>query len=307
MRHFFLILLIASLVVRCKKDSNPSKDTKLHHLQFELTGFKQEISPIDQARSNFETSAVPGIGSIFDNDPSRPINHIYLFLYKNEILFKEIHEMRTSSDFGKITDTIEEGTYRMIFLASIDTLKFNKLDKLLLFQTPGTDVFYRAFDLSVSGNINKTITLNRIVSLLQIKIEDPVPTSVKQILIQPFRSQRFATIDNQFNLQYGNSVRNEESKYDVYKILRTDNYGKPLTLNVYLGGIAVNDNISLTLAAYDLVGDPIARVNLGSIPMKLGYRTTISGTLFDKQTNNNGFMIAVPNTEWIDSGPVINY
>jgi hypothetical protein len=310
MKRSLLLPILLLLLVSCKKKDIAEK---LYNINFDVSGFTQKIDPISSTRSGGKLSVIPEdtSPSYFDNDPSLPISHVYLLIYKNNVLFKQIHQLKGVADFGKITETIPEGTYKMVFLASADTLVVKQLigydNPVLVLGDPGTDVFYKTIDLSVSGQINKTIALERIVTLLQIKLEDIIPISVKAIRIQPFIDDRYDHIDNHFDLFKGSlSGGSSRIDYDAYKIMRESEYGKPLTLNLYLGDIPKSGIIGVRVIAYDSMDDELAKVTIREIYMKKGYKTTLSGTLLDK-TTGEGFKITIPNNAWTSAGAVINF
>ena|GEM_PF-6048320 len=299
MRNIYALCLLLLLFSACRKDrsKNPSDEGKKYPVSFSVDGFTVIPGEINLKTSSAKVSEV-NAGTI-----NSGADHIYYLIYKQDRTFVKMkHQTRGDSNFGVVTDTLSQGIYNCLFVASKDTVTINPSQVYIQFSTPGTDVFFKKVVLSVENQVNKNVTLNRIVSLLELRTEDPVPFSVKQIGLTVTRSSSVDFPSRRMDLISGVQLR--ESTYTPTKFdIRADEYGKPLIRKFYFF-IPERNKYEVTFATYDLPGDMIRYKRVSDLTLEANLKNTLSGKLFD--TPSNGAVVVLPDTNW-STPPIIHF
>lgn len=184
------VLAIASLlslaVVSCKKDSQPDKGEEAkpkYAVQFDFNEF---------------TFTEGGFGDRIIVDGDSPLAKDTLKKYANYLIYfvwdvdgnqvRKIRQNSSNPDFGLIKDSLPMGRYTVAVVATKDSVSllsdYTYIEKVL-FTLPGTDAFYKRSIFNVDGNVQETISLDRIMAKLSINIKDKMPYSADNMTILP--------------------------------------------------------------------------------------------------------------------------
>jgi hypothetical protein len=274
----------------CKKDHKPTPpptDDKLYTLSFNM-------------KSNLATNSVQSKLAVNAADTSltNNVKKITYLLYDSQGKLKNyINQDPTFSNFGTITDQVSNGTYYVYFLgnSNVDgqsTLSSAAIGKVAYNQ----DMFYKADTVVVNGsNVSSNVTMNRINSLLELNIQDAIPNTISSIGITDavpsgglllkdttYSTNAFSTNLGSFGTSTSHTFTNAEKGTTNVKIRMTvfaPQVLHTITLNVYAAGVS------------QPIGNPIVIKNVRFVA---NAKTVLSGTVFDKTTNNqNNFHISI--------------
>ncbi|TWF42276.1 hypothetical protein FHW36_10231 [Chitinophaga polysaccharea] len=313
----FCTALLMVLLTSCSKSSHeniPKDDSQKFAIKFDISGFNQMIGDFDgNARS-------ASGGSTAKTDPDtlkKYINYIYFYVFANGAKLKEVRQTSTDTAFGHIIDSMPAGNYNIAMIGSKDPVTIEPTygdDRFLVFGLPGTDVFFKNIPISVSGAINQTMTLDRIVSKLKVVIKDKIPTGTKSITISllsdPQRGglEVVSMILNKLRLSRGEPVDGGQglSGYspDVIgtdTLIGTENFSKEYILFAMSSTKTV-----VNLLSKDAQGVTISEKNIYNVTLVPGKRTVLSGNLFTT-TNLDGVNTSINNAEWAKDSVLINF
>ncbi|MXV50672.1 hypothetical protein GS399_06775 [Pedobacter sp. HMF7647] len=202
MKTKLLVLVLAiAFSISCKKDAGLKPDkpssSNLFAVNFKLTGFTVETKGM----------SVKGTGATL-NGLKDQIKFLTYFVYKGSPdslkLVKKIEQKSIDASFGKITDSLPAGKYKVFFVGSTSSgyrtgqnilsyvdwsyhpsLGFNtsSYSGYYGYTSSMGDTFLQQVDLDVQSAVNKNILLKRITSKITFKIQDAMPENVGKIVV----------------------------------------------------------------------------------------------------------------------------
>jgi|GEM_PF-1444907 len=320
---FCRLIALICLISACKKDKAISdedifdKNVK-HEITFKVGNFSSIIEEISATAS----SRTPAKATAIED----AVNYIYYMPHKHnnisdpntfKFAVKFVTTDSSASNFGSIKDTLLEGRYDLIFFASREPLTFYREwveagdIVTLLGNSPGTDTYYKAITMDISGEVDRAIDveLERSVANLQIQIEDPLPFEVRKISIwagySEFQSALYnwkvtGSIDHEEYPQNNGSLNEEYNDSDA---------GKILSYNLYYPKYSseFGDITEVHISAYDVNGQRLYSTTINDVPLVRNKRTVLKGKLFRRPDDSDGgFKISLPDTTW-GNGGVINF
>ncbi|WP_299581625.1 hypothetical protein [Mucilaginibacter sp.] len=303
MKKAMLYTLVATLFVfSCKKDhSKDSNGTnpagKIYKVELNVSGFTQTITNSTSKKvqgKGLKTDAVTGISGYLDQ--------LYYYVFHSDGTFKLVHTLvqdSTSSNFGNISDSLSAGAYTIIIAAGKPGLTSS-----LSVRSPGTsyltgtnyifykggpfaqwkDTFYGQINITVTGDVNQDINLNRIVGQLEVDITDAIPATANSISI---------TVDlDDLNFLLNSQTPTQAAKPTYTTTIPASAKGKTnYTFRNLIGNTATPFNV--TIVCYDAAKKVLGTALVTNVTCQKNKRTILTGSLFG--TNNN-FTVSLNDT-----------
>jgi len=299
MKRHYLLLFLLIFGISCKKNSKKDIDSaKLYTVVFSTTGFTQSTEMVNAIQGG-KSVAVSGA------DPASGVDHIYYVVSKatgDKEFVKIIHQVRgQTADFGIITDNLPSGRYNIGFLASGEALNLENNRSLQLALPVQENLYYVNMQVDVSGQLNREILLPRIVSQIEIQLEDVVPNNVNSLHIS------FEGVDDGESgvlktLDVPTGDADNSGLYIVRPITNAEK-GQKLTLKYYVPFLSVNSAIKVNFEVRDATGNTLIDYTVSNVGLTQAKRTILKGSLFDKV---DGAEIIIHDTPW-ENNPVIEF
>jgi hypothetical protein len=315
----FYVALLMVLFASCKKSDNngnlPPNGAQKFPIRFDVSGFSQVIEDFNRDAGLSSTSPLAKGGA---DTIKNYINHIYFYVFAGVSALKEIHQTSADTAFGHIIDSMPAGNYSIVMIGSKDPVNIQNTygdDRFLVFGLPGTDVFYKKVDVSISGAINQTMILERIVSKLKIVIKDKIPTGTKSIKISLLSDPQRGGLEvvswilNKLRISNGKPVDGNQQGMTGYApdVIDTDTLiGKQNFSTEYILYSPLTTKTIVNILSQDATGAKISEKNIYNVSLLPGKRTVLSGNLFDS-TNLDGVNTSIGNGEWSRDSVLINF
>ena len=276
-----LLFLVLICFFGCKKDHSSiiKSSEKRYKVSLNVSNFEQqraEFSLKHQIQSvKHTTSDTVGVSTYLD------VLYYYVFDQGGHIV-NEIAQDSTMANFGLISDSLQTGTYNVILAAG----------KSGLGATPGVpglnisrayisyggidweDTFFEKFTLEVgTGNLDRDVTLHRIVSKLELNILDAIPDSVSTINMDVWAEFPKYVFD------FPNPGGTPDTLHICTRV-STSALGKPgFTFDKIVGNQLALFNITIT--ARDACNHIIAEAHVNNVQSDPNKKTVLSGKLFN--------------------------
>jgi len=285
---------------------------KKYPVTFQISGFEQSFE-------NLKTS--DSLSKYID-----VINYIVFNPTTRESI--KLIDQRAQNDpaprFGVITDSLPAGQYIIGIIGSLGDVNIghdaidDSFFKLLWMPLPGTDIFYKRIELTVSGSVNQIVSLDRIVGKLKVVIQDRIPFDAKRIeirpnIVDPHNPQQTVGSPNGLNLIDGTMIpvdslgglfRYSPLQHDF----TTEEKGmENFTIECYhlLKGATT---IKVDITATDAQSRVLGAKTVQGVQLFAGKGTVLSGKLFDGLgTSDSGVNVILNDPEWVNDSVKINF
>ncbi|MEO6149525.1 MAG: hypothetical protein ABIN95_03485 [Mucilaginibacter sp.] len=197
-----LIVLILS-ITSCKKDNKAKNNDGLKNITFKVSGFSHSLESFGMSKK------AAGLKATALTDK---IDVLYYVIYSNtnQNFYKTIKQVSADEKFGTLTEKLPNGNYSIHFIAGKLNPDLHNSDLQIIngdnlrsafftfsYETPrvgggynvaqaiNQDCFYKDMQLIVDDETNESqsITLDRIVGKLQVKIADAIPANIDYVTI----------------------------------------------------------------------------------------------------------------------------
>ena len=223
---------------------------------------------------------------------------------------KTLTQVSSQPDFGTVADSLPSGTYTFIFISSERELTFENDHfglsssgaRVLGNSTPWGDLFYKKITLAVNHtNITQDVRLNRIMSGLDVRLTDPIPSNVATIELLLFNDADYLEVlAGKGELPV--KITTKSFAITPAQIGSTNNLFR---MNVFF----TENPVSIVIKAYDADNALISEKKVDNVYFYPNKRTTLAGALFPNPTGPGGagvFTVKL-NPSWGTPLPVINF
>ncbi|MCW3465294.1 hypothetical protein [Chitinophaga nivalis] len=280
-------LTVLTLFAACKKEDHPTTPSgTTYPVQIDVSGFERTSTPmggrtaatenIDAAKGNIHYI----LYTVWDANTQRAIKNIY-------------QTSKKDTGFGRILDTLAAGRYFISIIGAKDSLFNAQSSGGFYNRLPGSDIFYGRMELSVSGAVNQTLTLNRVVTKLVVHLKDRIPYNTTTLTVgvdgmqnrmwpwlKPFDGQLTPGINNSYSWSYSYLVPDSlKGKRDV----TLPSY--MLTLNSFTTDVTISGN--------DANNVSLGYKTIRSVIFENNKITYLSGNLFDGAPGGDGMIVTV--------------
>lgn len=269
--HIFLIAALTA-VCSCEKplieNDSTTAANELPNLTLSVRGFR--IVPFDVTRS--ETT----IG-----DYCTKLNFV---VYQEGKKLKSVNQQSTDSSFGRVTLSVEPGTYQVLVLAhsAKNNPVLSDAKKIQFTNDDGyTDTFYN-YETVVVGETatEREMELDRCTAMFRFITTDNVPANVQRIRF--YYTGGSGALDATTGLGCVNSK--QVSFFDVTDDMRD----KPLRLETYTIPKTSSSTLKVTVSAYNESNTVTHELELASVPIEMNRITEYTGAFFDRSSSDNG-------------------
>lgn len=314
----YIVILVCLACLSCKKEHavKPGNTAvRLYPVSFSLSAFSQKqsgfgLTPTSKLRVN---GLSPSLKDTIDV--------LYYNVYEpaTRKVIRQFTQYSTAAGFGAIKDSIAAGSYVITIAGGKTGLLSSALNNLYNYDSNGTsslsdvnffysstlsyplmtawnDTFYKQFNMDVPAATAgvQQVSLDRIVSQVQVNLTDTIPANVASIdvvisndynstEIIPTDSTTSYTIENfPYQAKYTAPVAVSQRGQPNFQITTyTINYFTPFTV---------------TLNAYDAAGNRVAFKTITNVTCVKNMRTVLTGKLFNG-TVTTGFGVTA-NQAW---------
>ncbi|WPV64463.1 FimB/Mfa2 family fimbrial subunit [Chitinophaga sp. LS1] len=311
--------MISVILFACKKDNfttQPNKDQKFP-VRIAIERFTQTSEDFD-GRKKSSTNAKDAADSLADY-----IQHLYYLVYNNSnTLVKRINQTTADSSFGLIQDSLAAGHYTIALVGSKNETYiggdplFHFQDELAFFDFPGGDVFYKKTGIDVTDSIAIAVNMDRVVSKLKVQIQDAIPTSVKNISIQPTTYPLppegvNAGIANNILLYSGTSsaFSGGAGFYSPYYFPVPDSLHGTTNLAIEMYVLILSPaTISVIIRSLDASYGTITEKDVTQVNIQSGKKTVLKGNLFsDLPGEGKGVHVGLNDPGWSNDSTLVNF
>jgi hypothetical protein len=290
-----VLLLSASCLMlfsACKKDNNaggtkPEVEAKKYDVTFNVDGFAQTVSEFNSA--NKQTL---DIGDTLKNYAK----HFSYRVYNSAGAQVNAIDQYDPDDarFGKITDQLPAGTYKVLFAAAngenlyLLPVDANYKNVQITSYMGGfwNDTFMKQLDLTVGSNTTQTVRLDRVVGAVEVNITDAIPADVSIIEIT-------SKTENQWLTPAATAFDGGSPGFMRFINLDADGLGRTnRKFTVYVGNTFTST--SFAIRALGKNEQLLTEKVIENVRCYRNKKTTLSGALFSSQA---GFTASV-NPTW---------
>lgn len=278
MRNCLILFAAAMLLAACSKSVMDDEEiTQVRNIQFAVGGDFQ--NPV------FTRAAPTADGKVMTD--------LWLFDYVDGALVQSIHQTADDSDFGAPSVPLAYGEHVIYFVCSRGVgATVSTADHTIVWQNP-RDTFWKRVSLSVGSGTPATriVTLDRVVTCLQVKVNDEVPEAIASITVTP--AEWF------FGMDYQTAAAMGEQQGEPRLLSIPSSYvgtSGQVSISIYGFSAAAEWRTDFDVVAHDADDNIIGQAAVTNAPFLRNRVTTYSGSLF---SSNNTFTITL-NDQWLD-------
>lgn len=278
--------MISIVLLSCKKEnhSQTTAQNKLYPVSFSVSGFDQQIDPIDQKnKTKINAAVIP--------DSSAVKRLIYRVYDSSNILKKTITINKGEPRFGTFKDSLAAGNYTAVFVGvenvsnfRDDGSKFYYID-INSTKTYPTETFYKKVNFVVGNQyLQQNVVLQRINSQLQLIIQDAIPSDIKEIDI--------SITGINMSYSYFDAVSSDTTYQTVSATVSSDKIGtKNFSLMSLPNLLNTSSKVTVSITARGLFNATAFRKTINNVTLLPNKLTVLTGNLFTADDNPNGFAI----------------
>lgn len=119
-----------------------------------------------------------------------PYNYLYYYLEGQDGKIHQLKQTRGDTAFGRLTDSVPSGMYRITVIASNDSLPVASDAKSTEYfvHLPGGDLHGTTWLQWVDATIDKTLWLPRLVGKVSVTITDALPSNASKLVLLQHRT-----------------------------------------------------------------------------------------------------------------------
>jgi len=283
-RAILYLLLPVLFFYSCKKERSSTTDPKqkTYKVSFDVSGFTQQVIGSTGSKTNvnsLKTDAVTGLAA--------SSNFLYYRVYSasSGAIVDKINQDSSMANFGQIDDYLPAGTYVVVFLGSKNTITVNNNGLAAAAvdfpptETQWPDTFFKKDTVTVSGgDVSQTVTMDRIVGQLTVKLTDALPANASTLFIginEEYREFVFNTSAGNGNTTVNNVAYNATIPPAAIGLTGFSH-------SMFI----MNDArpITVTIICRDAGGTIIAQAVVPGVTIQHNTQTILSGALFGTNT-----------------------
>lgn len=263
-----LTLLFCTVVLfSCHKEINQKEDNRLYNVKIGIADFSPSIEPFNARVSG------DSLGSYF--------HFLSLVVFENGVGQEPETYTSDMPDFGQLSINLPSGTYDIVVLGSQKQVVGLDFGNSATFYMPGGDAFYGKKTVTVNGDVNTEISMERIMARLNVTITDTIPADVRKIIITAKNppDSAYPYMNNVMNL-LTKSMKNYEYAMTATYNFPADTVRTGVVLQSFLPAPSPT-SIILWITAIDAANDTVMYRSIPNVPLLPNRTTVLAGHLFD--------------------------
>ena len=265
-KALFFSAILALILTGCKSDDPRAK----HQVTFRVPALKIETEPMSAPRK---------VAPLTDDD-GQQMTDLILFDGATYLM----RQQNTDPAFGTVTVMLTAGEHHLHFIATRSTEL--AIEDETLYCESLRQTFGAHYDINVSGGSDENVSLARITGMVEITVEDEVPTGAANLRVQ--LSDYYKGIDpTTFN-----AVRTGEFDTNINLTSKVGSSNNKWTLHVLVPEYQTSKDITYTLTATNTSSQVIGNAT-GTMATNSNTKTKLHGNLF---TGTRSFVSL--NTTW---------
>ena len=207
----------------------------------------------------------------------KDMTDLWVLDYKDGVLVQQLHQSdNTSEDFGKPVMTLAYGSHHVYFISSRGTSPVLNTEEGTITWSSVRDTFWKDYEVSVvsSSNGNRDVTLDRVVTKLNLAFTDAISADAATINFTP------ETWYYGLNYKTGEPTAATTSQTNTMQV--PEGYSGRTDVSVSYFSISPSTEwaTDVTVNSKDADGNIIGQGIMTAVPMKRNRVTEYSGPLF---------------------------
>lgn len=297
-KAFVMMMTAMALLASCEKqlyldeetvDGTDLSATETKKFTFTCKGDFTEVT--SGASSNSPKRAKKSPTYLSDNE--QQLTDLWVFDYSGGKLIQQTHQASTDEDFGKPTMNLAYGSHHVYFVASRGTTPTLDTAAGTIVWEKVHDTFWQDYEVTVqkTSNGNRAVTLDRVITMLTVSIEDEIPENLSSVTITP---QHWY-----YGLNYTDGTATGDKTFGRKADVPSSYIGTSGNMNISIYSIsnAGEWTTDIAVSAEDAGGAVIGSAAITGAPFQRNRRTHYSGSLFSEDTP----MTISLNSDWEDT------
>ncbi|WP_207536312.1 FimB/Mfa2 family fimbrial subunit [Desertivirga arenae] len=277
-KHLLFLSLALFLFSSCSKDDTNAAKTEKEKIPVTFS-----ISDLNVSVGDFKSASTTLADSV-----KKHADYLSCKIYdKDGTPFTVINQTKTALNFGTITVDLPVGTYKAAFAASTGGFSWNDANNYIGqdYISTGTrtyDLFFKRIDeIKVNEPTTQEVTLDRIVSGIDLVVEDSIPSVVSKISIITKNEGGVYMVTGNY------SMSSAPSRVATFTIASSDRrkFNKTFTTFALPNDDGVSTSVEVT--AYDAKNNALLSKQVNNVPFIKNKKVTIQGKLFTGLSTGN--------------------
>lgn len=272
MKKYISIIILALLAASCEKpifnEETAAKSGHEQNANVTLRFSTYEQQPFTRAASPLTDQTTRLSVAVFNGDGTK---------------VKNVNQTRSDADFGNVSMTLAEGTYRLVAIAHSGegNVTISNPEKVTFPNNKMTDTFSYCGTLNVDGDyIDETIEMKRVVAMIRMTLSGQLSSDISRL--------KFYYTGGSSTLNPTTGYGCVNSKQTEYRYT-TNEQDMPVTVyELFTAPHELNDVLKLTITALSADGTTISEQVMENIPVTRNKITTWTGNLFGSGTGEGG-------------------
>lgn len=271
--YMAMALLIIPLLSGCAKMTIEDPDEPVGDGDYTI-----RFSVSDYAMTDFDDIASSAKSMRRERKEAKELGTILNFaVFKDGEKILKVNQKAEDDSFGTISANLSEGTYQVVVLihSCSGNATISSPEKITFPDNKVTDTFAYCSDLTVDGNSECQITVERIVAKFRMGLVDAIPDDVTQL---------------QFAYTGGSSTLDATTMHGCVnsrqkEIRMVTDHAAGQVFDIYSFPKSDNNELTLTVTAMDASGNTVKANEYKNVPIATNKITKYTGKFF---TGNSG-------------------
>ena len=267
-----MALLIVPVLSGCAKMTIGDEDEPAGDGDYTI-----RFSVSDYTMTDFDDSPSATKSMRRERKEARQLGSVLNFaVFKDGEKVVKVNQKSDDDGFGTISANLSEGTYQVVVLihSCSGNATISSPEKITFPDNKVTDTFAYCSDLTVNGNGECPITVERIVAKFRMTLADAIPDNVTQL--QFAYTGGSSTLDATTLLGCVNSRQKE--------IRTVVDHAAGQEFEIYSFPKSENNGLNLTVTAMDASGKTVKANEYKNVPIEKNKITTYTGKFFTESS-----------------------
>lgn len=288
--HLAMALLIIPLLSNCAKMSLDDPEEIVGDGKYTI-----RFSVNDYAMTDFDNSSSMAKSMRKERKEAKELGTVLNFaVFKDGEKVLKVNQKSEDNGFGTISANLSEGTYTVVVLihSCNGNATISTPEKITFPDNKVTDTFAYCSDITVDGNSEYSITVERIVAAFRMTIADAIPDDVTQL--------QFAYTGGSSTLDATSLLGCVNSRQKEIRAVTDHTAGQ--VFDIFSFPKSENKGLNLTVTAMDASGKTIKNNEYENVPIEKNKITTYTGKFFmdssGEEMEGDAHIVIKGDNEW---------